>query len=96
MEISPDFLFVNRSPFLHKKSRETNFRSVHAINNRGKSEIVYGMNKVNTNYQFRGFTITEYHGDNEFKPLQYFYDQRIHKNKQKMNKLGTLKNPYEQ
>ena len=28
--------------------------------------------KVNTKYQDRGFAITDYHGDNEFEPIQFF------------------------
>ena len=72
MEILIYSFFVNEGPFLHTRSMKTDFRSVQACNSRGKYEIISGMKKVNTNYQDRGFAITDYHGDNKFEPLQEF------------------------
>ena len=63
---SHGFFFVNGSTFLHTKSRKIDFRSVQACNNRVKSETISELKQVKTKYQNRGFTITDYHGDNEF------------------------------
>ena len=41
VEIALYFFFVNVSPFLHTKSRETDFRLVQACNSRGKSERIF-------------------------------------------------------
>ena len=46
--------------------------SVQACNNRGKSETISVLKQVNTKYKDRGFTITDYHDDNEFEHLWYF------------------------
>ena len=64
VEISLDLFFVNGGPFLHTKPRKTDFRPVQACNSRWKFEAISGLNKVNTKYQYRGFTINDYHGDN--------------------------------
>ena len=69
MELFMNFFFVNGSPFLHKKSRKMNFRSVQACNSRGKTETISGFMQVKTKYKDRGFIITNYHGDNEFEHL---------------------------
>ena len=69
---SQGFFFVNGSPFLHKKPGKIYFRSVQACNNRGKSETISVLNKVKTKYKDRGFTITYYHGDNEYNNLYNF------------------------
>ena len=60
------FLFVNISPFLNTKSRKIDFMSVQACKSRGKSEIISSLKLVNSKYQDRGFTMTDFHGDNEF------------------------------
>ena len=67
-----DFFFVNGAPFLHKKTRKIDFRSFQACNSRGKFETMSGLNQVKTKYKYRGFTITDYHGKNEFEHLHNF------------------------
>ena len=64
------FFFVNGSPLLNTKSRNIDFRSVQACNNRGKAKTISGLKQLNTKYKDRGFTITDYHGDNEFEHLR--------------------------
>ena len=66
---SHGFFFVNESTFLHTKSRKIYFMSVQACNNRGGSETILVLKQVNTKYKDRGFTITDYHGNNEFEHL---------------------------
>ena len=79
MELAMDFFFVNGSTFLHTKSKKIDFRSVQACNNRGKSETISGLKQVNTKYQNRGFTITDYHGDNEFEhPRDFLAPDHLH------------------
>ena len=63
------FFFVNGSTFLHTKSRKIYFRSVQVCNNKGKFEIISGLKQVKTKYLDRCFTITDYHGKNEFEHL---------------------------
>ena len=72
VEIALDLLFVNGRPFLHTESRKIYFGSVQACNVRVNYDIISGLKKLNTKYQDRGFDITGYNGDNEFKPLQDF------------------------
>ena len=72
---SHGFFIVNGIPFLHKKSREIYFRSVQAYNNRRKSETILGLNQVRIKYKDICFTITDYHGDNEFEHLHKFLAQ---------------------
>ena len=59
VEISLDFFIVNGSLFLHTKSRKFYFRSVQACINRGKYEIISGLNFFKTKYPARVFTITD-------------------------------------
>ena len=66
VELAMDIFFVNGSTFVHTKSKNLDFRSVQAYNNRGKYETIYGLKQVKTKYKDRGFTITDYHGDNNF------------------------------
>ena len=66
MELAIDCFFVNRSTFLHTKSTKIDFKSVQVFNNRGKSETISELKQVKTKFKDRGFTITDYHGDNEF------------------------------
>ena len=72
VELAMDFLFVNRSPFLNKKSSKIDFSSVQECNNRGKSETISVLNQVKTKYKDKGFTITYYYGENEFDYLHNF------------------------
>ena len=37
-----------------------------------KTETILGLKQVNTKYKDRGFTITDYHGENEFEHLRNF------------------------
>ena len=69
---SHGFFFVNGSPFLHTKSRNIYFRSIQEFNNRGKFKTMVGLNQAKTKYKYRDFTITDYHGDNEFEHLHNF------------------------
>ena len=72
VELAMDFSFFYGSHFLHTKSRKIDFSSVQAYNNRGRSENISGLNQGKTKYKYRGFTITYYHGDNEFEHLCNF------------------------
>ena len=54
------------------KSRNIYFRSVQACSIKGKSETIYGLNQAKTKYKYRGFTITDFHGKNEFEHLRDF------------------------
>ena len=79
VELAMDFFFFNKSTFLHTKSRKIDFMSVQACDNRGKSETISVLKQVNTKYKDRGFTITDYHGNNEFEHLRDFLSPaRLH------------------
>ena len=58
------FIFFNVVPLLKTKSRKIDFSSVQACNSRGKNEIIYSLKQFNSKYQDRGFTITDFHGNN--------------------------------
>ena len=45
--------------------------SLQACNNRGEYETIFSLKQVKTRYQYKGFTITDFHGDNEFVQHQY-------------------------
>ena len=72
LELAIDFFFVNGSPFLHTNSRNFFFSTVQSCNNRGKYKTILVLKKVKTKYNNRGFTITDYHGNNEFEHLRNF------------------------
>ena len=67
IELDMGFLVVNGIPFLHTKLRKIYFRSVQACNSRGKPETIFVLKKVKTKYKDRGFTITNFCGDNGFE-----------------------------
>ena len=50
------------------------FMSVQACNNRGKAETISGLKQVKNKYKDRGFTITYYHGGNEFNHLHAYLE----------------------
>ena len=67
------FFFVNGSTFLHTKSRRIYFRSAQACNNRGEYESILVLKNVKEKYKDIGFTITDYHVENEFEHLRDFF-----------------------
>ena len=90
------FLFVNGSPWLHTKSRKTDFRSVQSCKNRGKTDMVSGLYQVKNKYHDRGFTITNYHGDIKIETLQEIYHRHIYTHAPQKNTLGTPNRPSKQ
>ena len=66
IELYVDFLFVNKLPFLHTKSRHINFLTIQQLKSRSKNEIIAGIKEVVKMYTARGFRINTIHGDNEF------------------------------
>ena len=65
------FFCVNGSRFLCTKSRNFYLRSVQACNIRGKSEIISDKKKSSPSTR-TGFSITDFHGYNEFEHIQDF------------------------
>ena len=72
VELAVDFFFVNGRSFLDTKSRKIYFRSVQASSSRGKYRTISGLKQVKIKYKDRDFTITNFHGDNEFEHLHNF------------------------
>ena len=55
-----------------------------------------GLKQVNAKYQNMGFTITDFHDDNESEEAHHFYDQNIYTHALQMNTLRKFNYPYEQ
>ena len=66
VDLYADFLYVNKLPFLHTKSKNINFLTVQNLPSRKASEITKGLQEVLNIYHARGFNISSLHGDNEF------------------------------
>ena len=66
LELFTDFFFVNLQPFLLTTSSKLHFLTVQTNENRTKSAIIKGIQKVINTYTKRGFNISDLHGDNEF------------------------------
>ena len=64
--LSMDFFFVNGNIFFHTKSHKVNFISVQSCNSGSIGTIIAGLKLIQKKYRTRGFSISEYHGDNEF------------------------------
>ena len=74
-----DNFYVNGRPFFHTKSRKINFLSIMPLERRTMTEIIKGLTTIKDKYENRGFTITEYHGDNEFdtKAMEDFVGDKV-------------------
>ena len=65
-ELFIDFLYVNRMPFLHTKSKNINFLTIQYFGSRKVANIIKGLKEVLQLYTSRGFEVSTIHGDNEF------------------------------
>ena len=66
IQLYMDFFYVNKMPFLHTKSGKINYLTVASTKSRSKGIIVNEIQRITNIYKKRGFSITKYHGDNEF------------------------------
>jgi hypothetical protein len=73
IDLYMDFLFVNKIPFLHTKSKNLNFLSIQSFKKRTISDIADRLREVINVYQSRGLEIKSMHGDNEFN-IEYLRD----------------------
>jgi hypothetical protein len=64
--LSIDYFFVQRKPFLHNISRKIKFRTVSAVEKRGKAITVKEMKVVLNTYQTWGFDVKDIHANMEF------------------------------
>ena len=65
-----DFFFVQGLPFLHSISQNYQFRTVEGVQNRTKSTILSGFNKIKKIYEGRHLFMNELRGDNELKCIK--------------------------
>ena len=70
MTICADNFYVQGHIFCHTISRNINFRTVAAIENRRKATLERELKDVFHLYSSRGFEVVDMHADNEFAPLQ--------------------------
>ena len=61
-----DIFYVNGLCFLHTKSKDINFITIHHLHNRKHSRLLKLLKHVIAKYITRGFTITDIFADNEF------------------------------
>ena len=62
-------------PFLHTKSNKLNYLTVAPTKSRSKETVINEIQRVTKMYKRRGFSVTKYHGDNEFECLHEFVNQ---------------------
>ena len=61
-----DIFYVNGLCFLHTKSKDINFITIHHLQNRQNSRLLKILKHIIPKYTTRGFTITDIFADNEF------------------------------
>ena len=66
IELFIDFLYVNKIPFLHTKSKNINFLTIQHHGSRKIKGVTTGLTETLQIYRKRGFNITTIHADNEF------------------------------
>ena len=64
-----DYIFINGRPFSLNKPVNINFHSIQACTGQGKVELKKGLYIVKKTYEYMGFGITQYHGDNEYDKI---------------------------
>lgn len=70
VELCVDIFYVNKVKFFHTISRKIKFRTIAAIETRGKPTLLQEMQAVLKQYQSRGFSVVTIHCDNEFECLR--------------------------
>ena len=65
-ELFIDFLYVNKMPFIHTKSKDINFLTIQHHGSRKITGVIKGLQQIIQMYTRRGFEVTTIHGDNEF------------------------------
>jgi hypothetical protein len=65
-----DFFFVNGRPFFHTLSDLIDFRTVQACKGKGATECRNHLDEIINKHESRGFKITDYHEDNDFKHIE--------------------------
>ena len=61
-----DFSFVNKTLFLHEKSKSIDFLIIQAFRNRATTQIIAGLKQVIHVHKSRGFKVQRLFGNNEF------------------------------
>ena len=69
-ELDMDHFYVNSVCFLHTKSREIKLLTSNLTKTKEMAEAYRHINHITRRFANRGFTITQYHGDNAFKALE--------------------------
>ena len=64
-----DLLFVNKTPFLLKKSRDIGFIHCKAFLSKHDKRVHNGLGLIILDYHSRGFKVTSVFGDGAFEPL---------------------------
>ena len=64
-----NYIFINIQPFSFTKSVKINFCYIQECSFWGKIELKKGLDIANQKYEYRGFGIKQYHGDNELEKI---------------------------
>ena len=64
--LSMDFFFVNKNMFFHTKSQKVDFLTSQYCTSRSLRTIITALQKIINKYNCRGFSITDFHRNNEF------------------------------
>ena len=67
--LSMDVYYINKCPFLRTVSRHLMFRTSIPLLNEKQSTLIKKIKAIVGQYQLRGFTVTQIHGDNQFTTL---------------------------
>ena len=65
-----DFIYVNGLPFFHTKSKPHDFLTIKRLPSRALTGVRAALTTVHQMYTSRGFIVSGFHGDNEFRPLE--------------------------
>ena len=65
-----DFCFINGNPYLTTITCKIDYRTIKRFKGRGKVEVMKRLEQIKRQHNNRGFSITEYHTDNEFSNIE--------------------------
>ena len=69
-ELDMDYFFVNGLTFLHTKTKKIKKLTISRCSGTGKNECTQKISTITRMYANRGFTISPYNGDNDFRVLK--------------------------
>ena len=70
LPIHLDFCFINGNPYLSTITGKIDYRTIKRFKGRGKVEVMKRLEQIKRQHNNRGFSIIEYHIDNEFSNIE--------------------------